>query len=511
MARRFEIHPSIGVARVGNSPDEYFIGPEKPWDFTPPPGGYRDAKRRLKRQGARFRVFVHDDGQPPRELTAAEAEISWSIRMANTKAAGDRFHGIRNPVQGLRNPGFSRDQLVLEAKAGPLAGPNQRAELVSDRPFMNKPLTVTLGRILTDDDGRLIVLGGYGAAASPTNTPLDAPPSDYANQDGWYDDVADGPVTATVRMRDGSPAPPVEPAWLLVAPPKFAPGLHEPVTLYDTLTQVAINRGVIPDPSKAPDFKPSFTKDIYPILWRALGIRWVFADGENEQPKQFHHFQALPNAARGVVRRLRTPSSVLGGHGIGNGIMPRNWSDDYPNGGVGTLTPLQYAIMEAWRDGKFVDDSAGGPPKPPIEVTADELDRVALDACVGAPFFPGIEVSWKFRDRLAFVEPYRLDAAKLQPGDVTAQMGVPWHSDFIDCSSDPDPDTHIEVAWWPAQRPTGVWTSADATSVSWDRGFGPGGEDMTLEEVITAWYRLGLILEKGGAYLEVDRVDQEVP
>jgi hypothetical protein len=90
-------------------------------------------------------------------------------------------------------------------------------------------------------------------------------------------------------------------------------------------------------------------------------------------------------------------------------------------------------------------------------------------------------------------------------------MGVPWHSDFIDCSSDPDPVNGIEVAWWPAQRPTGVWTSAGGTSVAWDRGFGPGAEEMTLEEVITAWYRLGLILEKDGAYLEVDRVDQDVP
>ena len=27
-----KIHPAIGVARVGNSPDEFFIGPERPWE-----------------------------------------------------------------------------------------------------------------------------------------------------------------------------------------------------------------------------------------------------------------------------------------------------------------------------------------------------------------------------------------------------------------------------------------------------------------------------------------------
>jgi len=32
------IHPAIGIARVGNSPDEYFIGPEKLAEPDPPPG-----------------------------------------------------------------------------------------------------------------------------------------------------------------------------------------------------------------------------------------------------------------------------------------------------------------------------------------------------------------------------------------------------------------------------------------------------------------------------------------
>ena len=31
---RYAIYPGIGIARVGNSPDEYFIGPEAPGEFS---------------------------------------------------------------------------------------------------------------------------------------------------------------------------------------------------------------------------------------------------------------------------------------------------------------------------------------------------------------------------------------------------------------------------------------------------------------------------------------------
>ena len=29
MATTYKIHPAIGIARVGNSPDEFFVGPER--------------------------------------------------------------------------------------------------------------------------------------------------------------------------------------------------------------------------------------------------------------------------------------------------------------------------------------------------------------------------------------------------------------------------------------------------------------------------------------------------
>src|SRR5580704_7939642 len=63
--RRFAIHPGIGIARMGNSPDSFFIGPETPgvdanWDdATGRFRSFRDAQGRILRQGARFRVFEY--------------------------------------------------------------------------------------------------------------------------------------------------------------------------------------------------------------------------------------------------------------------------------------------------------------------------------------------------------------------------------------------------------------------------------------------------------------------
>jgi hypothetical protein len=54
---RAAIHPAIGVARIGDSRDEYFIGPEVTDPPLEKPEYYRDAKGVLKRQAARFRIY----------------------------------------------------------------------------------------------------------------------------------------------------------------------------------------------------------------------------------------------------------------------------------------------------------------------------------------------------------------------------------------------------------------------------------------------------------------------
>ncbi|GAA2146352.1 hypothetical protein GCM10009760_36070 [Kitasatospora kazusensis] len=65
---------------------------------------------------------------------------------------------------------------------------------------------VYLGELRTDEEGRLLVLGGFGASASYDGQPVIT----FANNEGWHDDTGDGPVTATVSV--GGRELPVDPA-----------------------------------------------------------------------------------------------------------------------------------------------------------------------------------------------------------------------------------------------------------------------------------------------------------
>ena len=97
-----------------------------------------------------------------------------------------------------------------------------------------------LGTLRIDSGGRLLVLGGHGHAGTLIGADLEAGNNDYANRDGWYDDMSDGPVEAAVTLNDGRRFKAMT-AWVIVAPPKFAPEVQSVVTLYDTLYQVALD------------------------------------------------------------------------------------------------------------------------------------------------------------------------------------------------------------------------------------------------------------------------------
>jgi hypothetical protein len=518
---KLRIFPPIGVARIGNSDSEFFLGPEIPGVVPAPPGGFRDsATKRLKRQGARFRLYAYDESdQLIGEITATDARITWKVHLANTKASAEWFTRKVEPLDPsrpvLRNASVTpRDQLNLDAGIQEVSGANaafpdlvasKTAGLAKDavvnKTFFGQPVSVQIGTILTDDVGRLVVLGGRGDAKSPTGRSLNASPSDFANHNEWYDDVADGSVSAEVTFPDGS-APPVFPAWVITAPPKFAPAIHHPVTLYDTLLQAMVDRGLMADPTKAAGYRPLYSRDILPILRSAFNIRWVFAHG---RPDLAHHnfhnvLDALPATDDGtILGKLGVPSPVAGEPATGGGDMPKMWSDRYDQAFVnGTLTKIQYANMKLWSAGTFNDDSAN-PPPPSMTVDPNGLTRAALESCIGAAFYPGIEASWKLRDVYPFMEPFRLDAAKVTPGDVSKQMSLPWQSDFLDCGIE-NGGGPVQLVWWPAQRPIDVLSNSKY--VPWARAFSGAGE----VNMVVEWWKLGFVLEQAdGTFAEVDR------
>jgi hypothetical protein len=505
----FKIHPAIGIARVGDSPSEFFIGPEKPGVHPRPKGGYRDAQGRIKRQAARFRLFGYDkNGKPVREITANDATITWTVTLANKKAEWIKFQGPKSRTNKKlrRNPTVTdRGSLIIDPGPRSLNGPNQAASFDTGT-FLGTP--VPLGEIRTDRQGRLLVLGGFGRSSSPRNIPINE--NEFANNDGWHDDVSDGPVTATVKLKSNG-ATVAAGGWVICAAPKFAPAFENVITLYDVLLQVAVDKLRLELPAK-----PSFTNDIYPLLQRAINMKWVsgmvahpMAGADGHAPEHEHHDGDVAGAAHAtlsavipppgsasarsaIFEKLRDPA-LHARQSSGESDMPMVHSDFYPAEVNQPLTRIQYGVMKKWKNGKFINDGSG-PPAPSRRITPNGLDRAALESCVGGAFYPGIEAGWLLRDVYKFSEPFRLDPASLQAGDVTKQMAVPWQADFTDCAQEG------ELAWWPAQRPDDVFPESGGPQVPWTRGVVNSKSDM-----VQKWHRLGFVVRKGARYVETER------
>jgi hypothetical protein len=478
-----KIHPAIGIARIGNSPTEFFVGPEVPGS-TRPSGGYKDAHGRIKRQAARFRLFGYDDkGKLIKEITAQEARVTWTVHLANKKAAWRTFQGLKKTTPWRNAAVTDRSQLMIDPGPYSITGPRQVVEFFGGR-FLGTP--VTLGEMRTEASGRLLVLGGFGSSASPDNAPL----VHFANNDGWHDDVSDGPVTASVTFkRDGRTISALG-AWVICPPPDFAPPIGNVITLYDTLLQTAVDKLGLKLPAR-----PSFRRDIYPLLKKAIDMKWVSMMVSDAHAHATLEPVIPPPGTRAmraaIFDRLRDPATPGGTESESD--MPMIWSDYYPAKGNQPLTRIQYENMKKWRDGRFVNDWKSRS-KRRTQINPADLDRAALEACAGGAFFPGIEASWLLRDNYQFVEPFRLDHAKREAGDVTKQMAVPWQADFFDCTREDD------LAWWPAQRPDEVFPERGGPQVDWLRGIVSGPQDM-----VSAWHRLGFVVKKGKRFVETER------
>lgn len=461
---KVRIHPAIGIARVGNSPDEFFIGPELPGDRSIPPGGYKDDKCRVRRQAARFYIFAYYDDKSYKEITSEQAEITWTVELANKKAYSDG----RNPTTVTE-----RDKdLIIQPGERTVTGPDKRQTFDTGRiKFSDCPeVIVPLGEIRTDKKGRLTVLGGFGKSGCPKVPPV--PIDTFYYTPDWYDDISDGPITASVKIRTTGETFEAEQAWVIVAPPKFAPGIDNITTLYDRLIDMGVTAGWV---SLTNSF---YTAHIYPILERARKIKWVYdASGAHSWPDDPIIDPIYRNK---IFSKLTAPDAAT----IDMPFLHEGGRMD------GRLTRTQYKFMEMWNEGAFKDDWAG-PPSPASEITPDGLDQAALENAVGGPFYPGIEVGGitecPVLERTNYTSLFRFDT-KLKAGDLTAFMAVPWQADFKACADN----------WWPVPRPNQVIPEGSTKYQVWDR------DDC---DMVESWHTLGFVVEKGKKYVEVDRCE----
>ena len=357
----YRIHPGIGIARLGNSPDAFCIAAEKPGalpiecdvDGNSLPLGsplgqempvrrMKDEEGRVKRQAARFGVWVYDDQNPQgRPLALGDdvagggnhgklVDVQWRVHLANKKSSwyeflqlqGEHGYAADHP---RRNPQVTADQarqrLIIDP--GPrvvsLSGARRASfspagghEYATTFPPPLQPRSIeTLGDLMTDDAGRLLVLGGHGHSGSYLGDDFGQPRIDhYANNDGWFDDTSDGPVMARLvffsdevqqqRFID------VEyPAWVIAAYPDYVPQIPDIVTMDEVVYDLAVRRfayrtdlfgeaGTFDCPERIDptdtealvvwqagrlgwnqEHRPWFYRDIWPILWRPEQYFWL--------------------------------------------------------------------------------------------------------------------------------------------------------------------------------------------------------------------------------------------
>jgi hypothetical protein len=357
MRARFSIHPAIGIARVGNSPTSFCIASEQRGAFPiecddagmpivkdgveQPVQSFVDVEGRIRRQAARFAVFAYDDKDPDGyEISIGDTfdmvnqrsgqlqtvridDIHWTVYLANKKAIWYEFretdgeHGY-SAGHTLRNASITdteeRQRLIIDPgpRSVSFKSPGSRTAQFNNHglpALFPPPLTphsiTSLGDLICTQSGnrnRLLVLGGFGNAGSMLSGFGHPKIETYANNDGWFDDISDGPVSAslvcTVLSVDGQPAPaslslavfPVDdPAWVIVGYPRYVPEIVDIITMDDLIFDLAVrNFAAVPymfglppfDSASEPtdldqwrrlatwnrEFRPYFYRDIWPIL-----------------------------------------------------------------------------------------------------------------------------------------------------------------------------------------------------------------------------------------------------
>ena len=557
---RAAIHPSIGVARVGGS-DEYFLAPEVVEPLPHEPGFYRDSKGLLKRQAPRFRIYGLDaQGNAVAELTAEDAKIEWEVHLANKKASWYQFQlaldipeAASAPPTLLRNAAIGdRTQLTIDPGPRSISGKKQGGKKFDTGKFMGTP--VYLGELKTDDAGRLIVLGGRGKSASYDGSKAVT----FANNEGWHDDVSDGPVTATVTF--AGKELPVDPAWVIVAPPNYAPMQKSVRTMWDLMRDVAIGAGTLKKPAQ-----PSFRDDIQPLFERMTRLQWVNAGFAGafgwKGPANLstpEWLATLSNPTKDNSEMRRTIANTFRDYTRDSwSATPWPWMygdamsvpfAETPRQNV-ALTNTQLSSLQQWASGDFINDYDPDP-KPPRTIEdvtlADQpatLDKASLSDCLADAFHPGCEMTWPVRSTSMYMAPFRFKHAPKDwvepsfgagliqdtlsladgplgpqvPGGVTRWMALPWQTDTASCRSGyfKAYDPYLPT-FWPARVPNQVLTresydivmdeqrglgerlAAFATRASWLRPLGKKSYTDQINNMIRDYDNLGVVEVREG-------------
>lgn len=574
-----EIHPKTGVGRLGNSQGQFCLAPDAigglPFEADAygnqlgPIESFKDASGQVRRQGQLFRLF-DDQGN---EVTLSHpdvASIEWTAHLANKKAAwyqyseleGNLLYGEANSYSNRAVPWRNakktthdeRQKLIVDPGPRTLSGARQSiafdyTNVPSGYPASFPPPTVkygtavnTLGDLVTDDEGRLVVVGAYGHAGG--NEPL----TSYGGSDTWHDDISDGPVYCTVTLNDGTTVD--LQAWVIIGSPDFAPEIINISALSDTMFDVGVrNFDLVPEMFTGgawnPNFQANYQRDILPIIQRIAGYQWV-ANTQSMMSFASNIFDFSDNSAANQANRENyfayfregNDKSITSPDQPQEVLFKENGSDYFPmmplNSGSNSVSNVnivkflaldatQYFLLEQWAKGSFVSD----PNYQPYSISAK--DAASVGNCVGLPMCPGIEVTWSVQNPAIYKAAYQIadhlgkggyqtvgldpsrdecEGGGCEPGDLTKRMACPWQADFFQCTvqpvnfTDPSVNKH-EVSpgkneplpptyysyWWPPQSPWDVLTG-ELTEEGQAHSHLPAGQQMNYARGINSFVQM---------------------
>lgn len=525
MSPRYEIHPRMGVARLGNSPDEFYLAPEtvggRPIACDSSGNAdsnadgslkfvedFKDSAGRVKRQAAKFKIFKIEENVFGRNIVGNKIsevklsdddieKITWTVHIANKKPIWYTFSELQGNLEfgpensyknqhiPVNNPdvtdGDERQKLIIDPGPRSIDAPGQVVEFSrynvpddykepkkdpNDDPKKHRVFFPpvgeggaqidSLGELRMDKDGHLVALGAYGKVTGSAKI------ESFRGAAGYWDDIADGFVLATIHFKEGDPID-VDPGWLLVGSPKYAPELVNITTLYDTMYDVAVRHLGYDKTLYAPEtiknffppdevaifsnyefgYKVNYARHIKPIFDRIQSYRWVadipylsnfanpgfdLSDASLEnQENRLNYFRLFrtPLPAEdynqwcdviynGPNQLFFKPEAAADSASSLEGLpmLPLNSGDNsVTNSGpvykFATLSVTQYFFLYQWAQGNFVVEPFS---QDPIEA----LDEAGVGNCVGAPFSPGIETTWIVRNHPIYSEPFQLKLAHFE-------------------------------------------------------------------------------------------------
>jgi hypothetical protein len=418
----------------------------------------------------------------------------------------------------------------------------------------------TLGELRTDDKGRLLFVAAYGKACGwckPDGTPFELSgaqiqPGEYGdvNADGWFDDTADGPVSAVLVFDDGT-AQEAHAAWVVSTLPAYAPQTLNVVSVWDDVFDTWVRKiDLCPemfDHRFQDAYKPFFTDHLFPIF-RAVALqRW----NTNLPARAIKAHEAVGN-----IKATDDPGdTILTGLAyvrdpnkerqfeIGAPFMPLSMGDSGKSFLAVTLT--QYFFLSQWNNGHY--DRGEAPKLGPGEL----LDKAVMVNCLAGRLDPGMEISFPIRDPEVWQEewetsgggPFRFRArpldyrtvqygqpfltvgyvplhpgpdgirpAPIEPGDPSKFMAIPWQTDYNACATHnqaPNPQNSSTLYWsWPAQRPVSVHRAMDVHdgklgpqrysirgAGTYTLDLGGAGRYQQLIDAVLNWHRIGIVIQ----------------